>query len=158
MLCRRASGDHTRQCGTPGPQVIVVASQRAVITPTKTRSDGRLIEAKAGAREVGDVVADPGRDPGQTSGQSVPHGGEFVADLGRNAWFNRTQDQIQIAGAAGLDENIVSDMLPGDRFAADIFEDGRQAAIKAVTGVPKLVIDDRSAQSLPPAQGNSWIC
>ena len=60
---------------------------------------------------------------------------------------------IQIAVAAGLDQKAVSDMLAADRFAADISEDSKQAAITGVTGVPKLVIEGRSAQSLPPTQG-----
>lgn len=58
----------------------------------------------------------------------------------------------RLAGPAGLNENGVRDMLAGNRFATDILEDRQEAGTKAVTGVPKLVIEGRSAQSLPPTQ------
>ena len=58
----------------------------------------------------------------------------------------------RLASPAGLSEHAVRDMLAGNHFATDILEDWQGAAVEAFTGVPKLVIEGRSAQSLPHTQ------
>jgi len=68
-----------------------------------------------------------------------------------------------VAGGAGLDAAAVDDVLAGDRYAAEVRADEREAARYGISGVPFFVIDTRlglsgaqPAETLAAALEQAW--
>ena len=71
----------------------------------------------------------------------------FDAYFTKNLELSDHQVLKQIASECGLDENEVDDLLKGDRYAAEVREDEKEAAMYGIHGVPYFLINGKYSLS-----------
>ena len=78
-----------------------------------------------------------------------------MAYFSEGAAVGDRQTLVGLAAEVGLDRSQCADVLAGDRYAADVRRDERQAAELGVTGVPFFVVG--GAFGIPGAQDTETI-